>query len=276
MELVESGEYSQGIVSEVLTSDIDGCIEEDNTTNNLGHLISNIGRSILDIKPLENASENMEFYDESIRISRNKFVNESIRIGYALNEIANSKDYLLCGYKTIYDYANKRFGFCKTTVKNLRNIAKQFCFCRDARVLNLNVEDKYKEYNYSQLVELSYLTPKEREYATPLMSAKEIRKLHVKPTEEPEEENKPINIKLKFNVGDICYWKRANGEYKESKVLSIAIYQDDIYYNVSKGNKGQQGYKAEAILTEFEYKKLMKEKESSIEYENVDIDGTEE
>lgn len=67
------------------------------------------------------------------------------------------------------------------------------------------------------------------------------------------QEYKSKEIIFKFYVGEKCYYKTAKGEYKESKVLSISVFEDKVFYNIRKGERGIQGYTEDKLYTLEEY-----------------------
>lgn len=62
------------------------------------------------------------------------------------------------------------------------------------------------------------------------------------------DEYKPYEIK--YNVGDIVYWKDARGKYIKSVVLSIHIFENEISYSIRIGKHGVEGYKSEDLYSE--------------------------
>ena len=73
--------------------------------------------------------------------------------------------------KDIYELAQQEFNLCKTTVKNVIGVATRFgeCFTR--------VKEEFKEYNYSQLVEMLPLSDEQLALVAPGMTQQEIRAL---------------------------------------------------------------------------------------------------
>ncbi len=68
----------------------------------------------------------------------------------------------------IYDFAEERFGFCRTTTKNFISIYNSF-------MDGVHLKSDFKDYSYSQLVELLPLSYTERLGCSPSMSVRELR-----------------------------------------------------------------------------------------------------
>ena len=73
--------------------------------------------------------------------------------------------------KDIFELAQQEFNLCKTTVKNVIGVATRFGY------LFQQVKEEYKEYNYSQLVEMLPLSDEQLKLVSPAMTQQEIRAL---------------------------------------------------------------------------------------------------
>lgn len=108
-------------------------------------------------------------FTERINSYLKNVMDNYLRIGLALNEIDSEKLYELYEYSSIIDYAKKEFQLSETTVRNSMAISTKFC--------NENgyLHDEYKEFSYSQLVELLSVDKLELNDYKPSMSVKVIR-----------------------------------------------------------------------------------------------------
>lgn len=94
--------------------------------------------------------------------------------------------------KDIYELAQQEFNLCKTTVKNVIGVATRF------GESFIKVKETYKDYNYSQLVEMLPLTDKQLELVSPAMTQQEIRaikKVELKKSQLPDQvsNSPPLN-----------------------------------------------------------------------------------
>lgn len=71
----------------------------------------------------------------------------------------------------IYEYAEVKFGYGRTTTKNFLALYKEFCSPSGSLL------PEYKDFNYSQLVEMIPLASDQREQITPKATIKDIRKV---------------------------------------------------------------------------------------------------
>ncbi len=99
-----------------------------------------------------------------------------VEIGYLLWEIRNDRLYLFASIKSqtfdgIEDFAFKVFGFQKSTTYNLIRIIEEF----GDRMGGLS--EDYRDYSYSQLVELAPLQPSQRIIIKPDATVSEIREM---------------------------------------------------------------------------------------------------
>lgn len=101
-----------------------------------------------------------------------------VYIGYRLLDINDSKLYDCIYYqgsgdycKNIYQYAAQELDICKSTTYQLMTVAQVF----SERGLRTGLKPRYKDYSFSQLVELSSVPVEFHEYCDPHMSIKTIR-----------------------------------------------------------------------------------------------------
>lgn len=153
--------------------------------------------SILDlINDVENEPEvRLELEDKTIEIKKciKSIQNNFIRIGWLLRDIRNAKDYKQVEFhelgrtcKNIYEYAKQEFDFSKTSTASLILIVDNFSKYRDM------IDDDYKDYDYSQLTEMTSLSKEQLKLCNPKMAVREIRALKkvkkIVPTSEQNQE----------------------------------------------------------------------------------------
>lgn len=102
-----------------------------------------------------------------------------IRLGAYFVELRASCAYTCFGYSNLYDYIKNNFGLEKSAVSRCINVFETFAVSVDARG-KVQLDDKYKDFSYSQLSEMLSLTGEEREKITPDMPVSAIRKMKKK------------------------------------------------------------------------------------------------
>lgn len=103
-----------------------------------------------------------------------------IRLGFHLRELQYSGVLHMLGYANIEDFAEANLGLDKTAVSRCINVAYKFCKRSNGRLGNptMFIEDKYKDYSYSQLCEMVSIKDLSlRDKIKPYMTIKEIREL---------------------------------------------------------------------------------------------------
>lgn len=118
------------------------------------------------------------YYENKIRKELSTIQESAIYIGYALMDICDQRLYETvvsqstgdcC--KNIFQYAFQELDLSKTTTYNLMAVAEHFSNGFQG------LKSEYKNYSFSQLVELLPMSAQERKYADPRMSIKDLRAL---------------------------------------------------------------------------------------------------
>ena len=122
------------------------------------------GQALCEFVDLEHTIENL---NESIKSLSNSF----IEIGCYLKKIKDHSRFKDLGYESIYEFAEKNYNFSKTTTKNFISVYERFGDgCEDCP----EIDGKYCDYNFSQLVELVSVKDDFENYS-PSQTVKEIR-----------------------------------------------------------------------------------------------------
>lgn len=101
-----------------------------------------------------------------------------IRLGFHLYEFERMHYYEDFGYTSIVEFAEKNLGLSKTQVSVYKNIYLQFGFYEEhSSVPKMWLDDKYKQYSYSQLREMLPMNEEKRKQVKPNMSIEQIREL---------------------------------------------------------------------------------------------------
>lgn len=101
-----------------------------------------------------------------------------IRLGFHLYEFERMHYYEDFGYTSIAEFAEKNLGLSKTQVSVYKNIYLEFGFYDEhSNVPKMWLDDKYKQYSYSQLREMLPMSEEKRKQVKPDMSIEQIREL---------------------------------------------------------------------------------------------------
>lgn len=100
-----------------------------------------------------------------------------IAAGYYMKYIRDRELFRDGGYNSIWEFAEDQYGIKKSAASRWMAMNDKFSKDGNSPIL----DDKYKDFNKSQLQEMLYLTDEQMEEAEPEMSAKEIRAIRKTP-----------------------------------------------------------------------------------------------
>lgn len=100
-----------------------------------------------------------------------------IAAGYYMKYIRDRELFRDGGYSSIWEFAEDQYGIKKSAASRWMAMNDKFSKDGNSPIL----DDKYKDFNKSQLQEMLYLTDDQIEEAEPEMSAKEIRAIRKPP-----------------------------------------------------------------------------------------------
>ena len=100
-----------------------------------------------------------------------------IAAGYYMKYIRDRELFRDGGYNSIWEFAEDQYGIKKSAASRWMAMNDKFSKDGNSPIL----DDKYKDFNKSQLQEMLYLTDEQMEEADPEMSAKEIRAIRKPP-----------------------------------------------------------------------------------------------
>ena len=107
-----------------------------------------------------------------------------VYIGFLLWEVKEYKYYNELNYESVYEYAENELGFKRSSTKNFIAICETFCR-RDQHYKELPtmfLEDRWSDYQYSQLTEMLAMSPAQRQETKPNMSVRQLRDIKKAPT----------------------------------------------------------------------------------------------
>ena len=108
---------------------------------------------------------------EKIKHAMYSVAREYIYIGMLLHEVEVYEYYKENNYSDLYDYAFKELGFKRSSVRNFISVWREFS---DG---GMHLKDEYKDFKYSQLVEMLSLSERMRESVTSDTTVKDIRQM---------------------------------------------------------------------------------------------------
>lgn len=114
-----------------------------------------------------NVSYYLDEYTNKINEATQQIKSNYIYIGFLLNELANSEKFSHEPY-TIAEYAENEFGFSKSLTYSMMKVSERFCH-------GMFLSDRFKNYGYSQLVELLSVSNSDLEKFDSGMSVREIK-----------------------------------------------------------------------------------------------------
>lgn len=127
------------------------------------------------IEPRESALNSLKYiYTDITDIKKNY-----IRLGFHLNEFQVGNYYLDFGFRSIAEMAEANFGMDKGAVSRCIDVFRRFCMKQEYSC-KMVIDDRYKDFSYSQLVEMLPLKDDIICKITPDMSVRQIRELKKK------------------------------------------------------------------------------------------------
>lgn len=131
-------------------------------------------------------------YRDSIDIIHDELHNARksfIKIGWYLKHIYEKEMYTEDGYSNIYEFAHDKFKISQSTVTRCIQLCQAFSVNNDSPEL----DEKYADFNISQLFEMLPMKTEQLEKVTPDMTVKkmrEIKKKNTQPKDSKKEEEK--------------------------------------------------------------------------------------
>lgn len=151
-----------------------------------------------------------------IRNSIGQIVENYMYIGEQLKFIKDNKIFKLGDYKSFIDYCKIEFNLGKNQAYNFINVYERFS------------DEKYKQYNFSLLVEMLSLPESKIKEVTPDTTVKELREIKKK---EKKEEESSVIIEGQFTVDDFV--KEKESLFDDFQVNFLVWLLDNYHLRVS-------------------------------------------
>lgn len=191
----------------------------------------------------------------SIKSSLDDVSKKFLVLGYYFNRMNEYKAYESFGYSSIYDYGKECFNLGQTTIKNFIALFNKFgkidsysgdCYC------HIELKDEYKDYSYSQLVELVSVPEDQIKSYSPALTVSEIR------------QNKKLDEYQKNVVSDLEKIRSTVCEELNKELLNYSFKgQRNLKFIRSKDFKID--YKTLSIVGYFKIVETVSEKENKLD-----------
>lgn len=132
-------------------------------------------------------------YQDSLGIIRDELHRTKrsfVKIGWYLKHILKNEMYKEDGYANIYELASDKFNLSQATATRFMQICEQFSIGHDSPEL----DEKYIDFNMSQLFEMLPMNQEDMEKVTPGMKVSDIRKFKKENKELSEKKSDEDNI----------------------------------------------------------------------------------
>lgn len=143
-----------------------------------------------------------------------------IRLGFHLYECSKMKYYEDFGYSTMEEFCDKNFDLDKTAVSRCINVCLEFTqkVHYNGPIKNdeymLEIDDRWSEYSYSQLIEMLPMSEEQRQLVRPEMTIKQIRELKKSLKKKKLEKDSVATSHQDVKYSD-AYCKGLNGVVKQ-------------------------------------------------------------
>ncbi len=161
----------------------------------------------------------LEHTTQKINETIDRVKTDFMYIGLLLWEVNEYKTYEAKGYKSVVDYALYEFGFKQSSTYNFIAISEKFSR-KNKGYPTVYLDDKFKDFNFTQLVEIKSLSSDQIKLIDPSMSKREIREK--KKDLKNKKSEKIVNVDFK----DQC----------KNSIIEGQISIDDVKFDFSKIN----------------------------------------
>lgn len=146
-----------------------------------GFNVMSLGKvSLMDPRQL-GYQDSIDLIRDELHRTRRSFV----KIGWYLKHIQDNEMYKADGYTNIYEFASDKFNLLQPTATRFMQICEQFSIDHDSPEL----DEKYIDFNMSQLFEMLPMKQEDMEKVTPNMTVADIRKFKKESKEPVVEKN---------------------------------------------------------------------------------------
>lgn len=133
-----------------------------------------------------------------------KVKDDFMYIGFLLWEVNHFKYFESKGYSSVVEYAEKELNFKQAATYNFISLCDKFSAKRENGYPTMQLDEKFKDFNFSQLVEIKSLTLEQVNSISSDMSIRDIKKKKKELKNEPVIiENNIIDVEFKQDQVDL-------------------------------------------------------------------------
>lgn len=168
---------------------------------------------------------------EKIKQAMHDAAKQFVYIGFLLWEVKTYEYFYENNYGSVYEYAEAELGFKRSSTKNFIAICENFCR-KDPNYTSLPtmfLDDRWSDYQYSQLTEMLAMSPKQREETKPGMTVKQLREI----------KKKPACITINTHTGEVDHHEPPNeaiGQTSGQKTGEIACTVNNYWKDLDKAD----------------------------------------
>ena len=179
---------------------------------------------------LKKYEEYKDIIEEIIDVSERTIFN-FLNLGRLFKKVKLNKLYLLEEYTSVYEFAEDKFGYKETSVKNFINVFDKYADDPDELNFDCDIKEEFEKYSFTSLVELLPISNEEiQANYSPEMKVKEIRetKLVSQLTETLREQTEKYNHVVDILKKEVdCFHKELGKEIVKYKIVNNNITIDD-------------------------------------------------
>lgn len=128
---------------------------------------------------LQNYDEYKDIVKEIIEVSE-AAISNFLNLGRLFKKVKERKLYLLEEYNSVYEFAEDKFGYKETSVKNFINVFNKYADDPDELDSECDIKEGFENYSFTSLVELLPVSNEEiQANYSPDMKVKEIRETKI-------------------------------------------------------------------------------------------------
>lgn len=158
--------------------------------------------------------------------------NNYIRLGFHLDECRNYGYYECFGYVDFYDYVKANFGLEKSAVSRCINVFLTFSKMQN-NTHTMFLDDKWKDFSYSQLTEMLTLDDETRKKISPDMTVASIREFKKSKRKCKRKTDSSITV-IDSKFTDEVATSQPEEELSEEEIQRLINYSNGLIANRSR------------------------------------------
>lgn len=167
---------------------------------------------------------NLNSTTDKINKTLGKIKEDFVYIGFLLWEVREYKFYESKGYSSVVEYAEKELNFKKTSTYNFISVCEKFSSKKENGNPTMNLDSKFKDFSFSQLVEIKTLPVEQLNSFNPNMSKRDIR-------EKKKELNNVSVESIKNNIVEVDFVEDHEELQKDIREVQIVNFATGKVYS---------------------------------------------